>query len=254
MAEPEQRRVAVVTGGGQGLGRETALAFSRAGHDVVIIGRTASKLEAVAAQMAGRCLPLVADLTDPDQVRAAFGRIGDTFGGIDVLVNNAASYRPFPFDTATDKDVIDMVSLSLLAPIWCTREALPLIRQRRLGDIVNISTQSVDFPQPLMIVYAAAKAALETLSRGLRYELVDEPIRVMVFQLGVVAGTQPEPDWLALQDRYVDGVTRAGIDRMFVFPGAEPSSIAASIVHAVTAPRDIYLETVVVRGTSDKQR
>jgi NAD(P)-dependent dehydrogenase (short-subunit alcohol dehydrogenase family) len=246
--------VVLVTGGGQGVGRATAVAFGAAGFDVAVVGRDMAKLEKTATLVATRCLPIAADLTDPNQVRGIFARIEAKLGGLDALVNNAAARDPVPFETATDADIRGSIENTLLAPIWCTRAAIPLMRRRGRGDIVNVSSQSVEVPQPLMIVYAAAKAGLETLSKGLRNELVDEPIRITLVQLGVVAGSELNEVWRQQRDRYIAGATRAGIDRLFVTPGASPESIAASIVHVATSPRDIYLETVIVRGTSPEQR
>jgi NAD(P)-dependent dehydrogenase (short-subunit alcohol dehydrogenase family) len=242
-------RVVVVTGGGQGLGRATAIAFSAAGYDVAVIGRTASKLEETVAVLGGRGLSVIADVTQPDQVRRAFSEIVAAFGGVDVLINNAASYSPFRFETAADDDIGRMISQSLVAPMYCIREALPLMRRRGAGDIVNISSQSADTPQPFMIVYGAAKAAIEALGRGLRNELRGEPYRIVTFQVGVIANSTVDPNWLRQKEDYLAALERSGIGPLFTFPGASPESLAASIVHVVSAPRDIYLETVVARGT-----
>lgn len=248
------RPAVLVTGGGQGVGRATAIAFGAAGWDVAIAGRTLSKLEETAGLVEGLCLPIAADLADADQVRGVFARIEAEFGGLDALVNNAAARQPFPFDTASDAEIRRTVEHSLLAPMWCVRAAIPMMRRRGRGDIVNVSSQSVETPQPLLIVYAAAKAGLETFSRGLRNELAGEPIRTTVIQLGVVAGSEFSDDWRKHRDAYVRKATRAGVDRLFITPGASPESIAAAILHTVTSPRDLLVETVVVRGTSPEQR
>ncbi|MFC3173687.1 SDR family oxidoreductase [Novosphingobium bradum] len=240
-------KVAVVTGAGQGLGRALAIALSEAGFKVALLGRTLAKLEATAALCPGECLPLSCDLIDPDRVREAFARIVARFGRVDVLVNNAASYAAFPLDGATDSQIIDVVHQSLVAPMFCAREAIARMRATG-GDIVNISTQSVISPQPLMIVYAAAKGGLEIFSRGLRNELRGENIRVLTVQLGVVAGTVVDDLAEDVRERYGQALRNAGLDRAFVFPGSEPADIAASVVHAVTAPRTTIIEDIVIRG------
>ena len=154
---------------------------------MAVIGRAASKLDETISQMTGSGPAVAAGLTDSDAVRTAFASVVAVFGAIDVLVNGAASYSPFPIDRGTDAQIVDVVTRIFIASIYCTREAVKLMRQRGGGDIVNISSQSVETPQPYMSVYAAAKGAVEVLSRGLRYELTGENIRVMVFQLGIVA-------------------------------------------------------------------
>lgn len=241
-------KVAAVTGAGKGLGRETAIALSRAGFAVAMIGRTLATLEQTGAMLAGPYLAVAADLTDPDQVRGAFGRIAEELGGVDVLVNNAASYAAFPIDQASDGQILDVIHQSLVAPIFCIRAAIPLMRARGAGDIVNISTQSVDVPQPYMIVYGAAKAGVEALSRGLRYELRKEPIRTIVVNLGAIAGTVPDAQWLAQQAEFGAALKRSGLSDMFILPGTQATSIAATIVHAVTAPRDAHIQTIEIRG------
>jgi meso-butanediol dehydrogenase / (S,S)-butanediol dehydrogenase / diacetyl reductase len=206
-------------------------------------------LEETVDMLSGHGIRVVADLTDPNQVRAAFATVVKTFGGVDALINNAASYSPFPFEEATDDEISGMIAQSLVAPIYCMREVLPLMRRRGMGDIVNISSQSVDTPQPFMIIYAAAKGAIETLSRGLRNEYRGEPFRFITFQIGVVANSLIDPKWSRQRDRYIEAVERCGLDKTFIVPGASPQSLAASIVHAVTAPRDISIQLIEARGT-----
>jgi NAD(P)-dependent dehydrogenase (short-subunit alcohol dehydrogenase family) len=243
-----QGRVVAVTGAGQGLGRAIAVAFSDAGFDVALFGRTQSKLDAAATLLKGRSLSVVADLTAPDQVRAGFARMVEALGGLDVLVNNAGGFVPFPIDLGTDDEILNIVQQNFLAPIYCIREAIGLMRARGAGDIVNITSQSAQTPQPHMIVYGAAKAGVEALSRGLRAELRGEPIRVMTLQPGVIAGTELDPAWADRMQAYAAAQAKGGMEKTFAFPGASPQSIAAAIVHAVCAPRDICLQTIEARG------
>jgi NAD(P)-dependent dehydrogenase (short-subunit alcohol dehydrogenase family) len=246
---PETQQVVAIGGAGQGLGRALAIGFSRAGYRVVLIGRTLAKLEQTQALLPGGAgLIVAADLTDPDQVRSAFARIESECGGLDVLINNSGSYRPFRFDQATDEEIRESVNQNFMAPVWSIRAAIPLLRRRGAGDIVNVSTQSVDTPQPYMIIYAAAKAALEALARGLRNEFFGEPIRILTVTLGVIADSVIDPKWLDHQDAYLAALKRCGLEQTFVFPGATPESITASVLHAVAAPRDIYLQQIDVRG------
>lgn len=241
-------KVAIVTGGGQGLGRGITLALSEAGFRVAILGRTLAKLEATADLCSGQCLPVACDLTDPDQVRAAFAQVDKAWGRLDVLVNNAASYAAFDLTEARDEQIVDVVTQSLIAPMFCARQAVIAMRESGGGDIVNISTQSVLTPQPTMIVYSAAKGGLDVFSQGLRNEFRGENIRVLTVQIGVVADSvldTSDPEGAA---KYMAGLQKAGLEKAFVFPGSKPADIAASIVHAVTAPRNTVIEQIVIRG------
>jgi NAD(P)-dependent dehydrogenase (short-subunit alcohol dehydrogenase family) len=244
----DRKRVAVVTGAGQGLGRSVALALSAQGIQVAAIGRTESKLNDTVAHASGKAIAVAADLTDPEQVRRAFKSVAEQLGGIDIMVNCAAEYSPFRVDEATDAQIINMVAVSLTATIFCMREAIHYMRKRGAGDIVNVTTQSVVLPQPFMTVYAAAKAGVETISEGLRYELKGEDIRVVVCQIGVIANTITKPGFNELQDRMMSSWSKTGVGPMYAFPGSEPETIAASIVHAVNAPRDTYIQTIQLRG------
>jgi NAD(P)-dependent dehydrogenase (short-subunit alcohol dehydrogenase family) len=242
--------VAVVTGAGQGLGRATAIALSAAGIEVAAVGRTRPKLEDTVGRLAGKGLAVAADLTDPDQVAKAFHTVVERFGGVDILVNCAAEYGPFRVDEATDHQITNMVAQSLTSPIFCMREAIGHMRLRGGGDIVNISTQSAELPQPFMAVYGAAKAGIETLSQGLRYELKGEDFRIIVCQIGIIADTAAKPGsgWEELGERISASWQMTGIGPMYPLPGTPPDGIAAAIVHAVTAPREVYLQTIKIRA------
>jgi NAD(P)-dependent dehydrogenase (short-subunit alcohol dehydrogenase family) len=243
-------RIAFVTGAGKGLGRTTALALSAAGITVAAVGRTRSKLDATVARLPGRGIAVAADLTDPDQVRRAFQEVEDALGGVDILVSCAAEYSPFRIDEASDFQITNMVAQSLTSAIFLTREAVNRMRPRGGGDIVHISTQSAELPQPFMAVYGAAKAGVEVLCQGLRYELKGEDFRVVVCQVGGIADTEVEPGttWETHAARLAESWERTGIGPMYPPPGIHSTGIAAAIVHAVTAPRDVHIHTIRLRG------
>jgi NAD(P)-dependent dehydrogenase (short-subunit alcohol dehydrogenase family) len=246
----ERSRVAVVTGAGQGLGRAVARALCAAGVEVAAVGRTLSKLDDTLEQLRGRGITIAADLTDPEQVRRTFQAAADRLGGVDILVHCAADYDPFRLDEASDAQITNMVAQSLTSAIFCTREAIKLMRPRGGGDIVHISTQSAELPQPFMAVYGAAKAGVEALCQGVRFELKGEDFRVIVCQIGIIADTVTRPDsgWVTMGERISEAWRRTGVGPMYPFPGTPPDGIAAAIVHAVTAPRDVYAQTIKLRG------
>jgi NAD(P)-dependent dehydrogenase (short-subunit alcohol dehydrogenase family) len=247
-----KQRVAVVTGGGQGLGRETAIALSRAGLVVAVVGRTQAKLDETLAMLDGRGLAVAADLASGEQNRTAFGRIAEELGGIGVLINNAAIYAPCRLDEASDEQIESMIGNSFTGPVFSLREAVRHMRiGGRGGDIVNITSQSVQMPQPFMTVYSAAKAALETMSHGLRNELRGEPFRITNFSVGVIRQESSDQIWTSpeFKERVIQGFVDSGVAPFFTFPGTTPQSLAASIVHAVTAPPDIYIERIDARGS-----
>jgi len=244
----EKSRVALVTGAGQGLGRAMAIALSKAGLAVAAVGRTAGKLDETVAMLDGKGLAIAADLADPDQVRRVFKTAVGEFGRVDVLINCAADYGPFRLDEASDAQITAMIGNSMLSAIFCMREAINAMRAIGGGDIVNISTQSVEMPQPFMTVYAGVKSAIETISQGLRYELKGEDFRIMVCQIGAISDAVPNPAFVAMKDRVLESWQRTGIISMYAFPGTPTEGIAAAVVHAVTAPRNVYTPLIKLRG------
>ena len=240
---------AIVTGAGQGVGRATAIALAGAGYKVALLGRTLEKLEATCAAMAGNGIPIPTDIADPQEVVRAFRAAVAAMGGLDVLVNCVADYSPYRIDEATDDQIYQTISTSLSSAIYCAREAIVHMRAGGGGDIVNVSSQSAEMPQPFMTVYGACKAGLEAFSQGLRYELDGEGFRVIVCQLGVVRETAPNPRHVRPGERKEALWARTGIDKMYRFPGSLPSSVAAAIVQAIATPRDTCIETLRLRGT-----
>ncbi len=248
----QDRKVAVVTGAGQGLGQATAIALAATGMDIALVGRTRAKLEATAAMVSGRTEIVVADLVDGDQVAAAFQQVMESMGRVDVLINNAAIYNPFRLDSASNDQIESMIANSFTAPVFCMREAINCIRAgRRGGDIVNVTSQSIQMPQPYMAVYSAAKAAVDTMSRGLRTELRGEPFRITNFSVGVIESENSHKIWTSREfmEEVTGAFVKSGVAPFFTSPGSSPESLANTIVHIVTAAADICLEQVDARGS-----
>jgi NAD(P)-dependent dehydrogenase (short-subunit alcohol dehydrogenase family) len=240
---------AVVTGGGMGLGRATAIGLAQAGYNVAVIGRTKSKCDETAALIGEHCLSVQADLVDPAQVAAAFRQVDDRFGRVDVLVNNAAAYRIFLVEKATDTEIDEVVNGTLKAAIYCIREAIPRMRALGGGDIVNVSSESVRLPAPYLLVYAGAKAALETLTAGLRGELKGSGIRSMIFQAGVITEHSSTNASVSseLSDAFTERFVNGGFAQHYSPPGLTPEVMAVSLVQMITAPRPANVEFMSMR-------
>ncbi|OLZ67877.1 ketoreductase [Streptomyces sp. IMTB 2501] len=183
--EPTQEpRTVLVTGAGTGIGRATARAFAAEGARVVAVGRRAAPL-AETADGHPDITPLTADLTAEDGpetvVRAALER----HGRIDVLVHNAAVVNSDTLRTYTRTSVRPLLETNLLAPVLLTQAALPALEDSR-GVVVNVTTAVGQRGWPGNSLYAAGKAALETLTRSWAVELAPLGIRVVAVAPGAI--------------------------------------------------------------------
>ena len=175
----------IVTGAGTGIGAATARRLGRLGWSVVLVGRRRALVEAVAAEIGGNGLALADDLADPAAPKRIVAAAIERFGGIDALVNNAATIKVMPVE-AYPLDVLDLHwAVNIRAPFLMIQAALPSLRDRR-GAIVNISSSSGTILRPGQSVYGMSKAALDYLTRSLAGELAPSRVRVNGLALGPV--------------------------------------------------------------------
>jgi NAD(P)-dependent dehydrogenase (short-subunit alcohol dehydrogenase family) len=181
-------KVAVVTGASSGSGVGIAQRFTEEGATVFMLARGKERLEATAASFGERAIPVPTDLGDPDSVRAAFAEVQNRFGKLDILINNAAIYRPTPVEKLSDLDIAQTFNTNLLGVVYTCREAIPLMRAAGCGDIVNVSSESTIDPFPYLSVYVASKAGLEAFTPILAEEVRDDDIRVTTLVQGTAQG------------------------------------------------------------------
>jgi NAD(P)-dependent dehydrogenase (short-subunit alcohol dehydrogenase family) len=236
-------KVAVVTGASQGIGASIARVLHGAGMAVALLARSEDKLIALADELAGDTLAVPCDVGDPDSVRAAFATVGERFGRLDALVNNAGSIGMSLLADADDAHVTSIVTVNLLGPIWCSRAAIPLLDAAGGGDIVNISSRAVELARPYLSVYAATKGGLETFTRTLAAEVRPQGIRVSAIRVGPTASA-PAPTG----DVDVSGVTEEWIARGGPPPEAPApvESVAEAVLFIVSRPRSWRVPTLVV--------
>jgi len=165
-------KVAIVTGGGTGIGRAVALALAGEGYAVVVAGRRKEPLEAVAAEgskLGATILGVPTDVSDAKSVRALFERTVATFGRLDLLFNNAgASAPPVPLEDLTFEQWKTVVDVNLTGAFLCTQEAIKVMKnqQPRGGRIVNNGSISAHAPRPNSAPYTATKHAITGLTRS----------------------------------------------------------------------------------------
>jgi NAD(P)-dependent dehydrogenase (short-subunit alcohol dehydrogenase family) len=171
MEHPLEGKVALVTGGSRGLGREMALAFAEAGADVVIVSRKISGCEALAAEIekttGRRALPYAAHVGDWTGLSALVDGVYETFGRLDVVVNNAGIAPLYPSLEEVTEELFDkVIQVNLKGPFRLTALAGARMVKAGGGSIINISSVASVRPVPTDLPYAAAKAGLNTLTAG----------------------------------------------------------------------------------------
>lgn len=138
-----EAKVAIVTGGGTGIGRGIALEFAREGASVAICGRSPSSLQKVAAEieaLGGKCLALTADVGMKAQVQKLVKQTLDRFGQIDILVNNAAIIRATTIQETSEKDWDEVIGINLKGVFLCIQGVAQHMKERKSGKIINISS------------------------------------------------------------------------------------------------------------------
>ncbi len=239
-----QGTVALVTGGGTGIGRATSLALARRGAAVAVnYSRSRDEAEATVRDITaarGRALAVQADVSDDRAVRALVATVVDHFGGVDLLVNNAATTQYIALqdlDGATDEVWDAILALNVKGPFYCARAVAPHMRARGRGAIVNIGSIAGLTGDGSSLPYAVSKAALAGLTRSLARALAPE-IRVCNVAPGIV-----ETRWTQGREDHVRRLSAAAPLRRT----ASPEDVA-ELVCALLANDAVTGQTVPIDG------
>jgi NAD(P)-dependent dehydrogenase (short-subunit alcohol dehydrogenase family) len=247
-------KVAVVTGATSGSGRAIARRFADEGARVFLLARGPERLKELEGAIGKGSVGMVVDVGDADAVRTAFAQIGDDEGRLDILVNNAALYRPCPIESLTDDEISLQVRTNFLGPVHTCRAAIPLMRAAGCGDIVNTSSETTLDPFPHLSMYSATKAALEMFTRTLAIELGDEDIRVTNLVQGVAFGEGGGSSGWSWDPELAEQATALWEERGYLRRvggtrgGQSVESIAEVHVFIVTRPRGQKLDTIFCRA------
>jgi NAD(P)-dependent dehydrogenase (short-subunit alcohol dehydrogenase family) len=183
-------QVAIVTGASQGIGRAIAQRCAQEGAKVALVARTASKLEAVAAEIrdgGGVALAIPADVTDRAAVKAMADRAEADLGPVDLLVNNAGAFYAIGPSWEVDPGTWwSDVTINLLGVFLCCREVVPEMVARGQGRIINLIGGGTEAPLPYGSAYAASKAAVMRLTETLAVELKEHGVFVFALRPGFV--------------------------------------------------------------------
>jgi NAD(P)-dependent dehydrogenase (short-subunit alcohol dehydrogenase family) len=249
MSNSMEGKIAVVAGASTGVGRATAVRLARDGATVVLLARRKLLLDEVVEMIGENAVPIVTDVTSSPEVHAAFDQIAAQFGHIDVLINSAGASRIRLIEEASDEDIAVTINTNLVAPIYTTRSAIPLLRAAGGGDIMNISSEITLDHMPMMTLYAATKRGLNGFTEAMSKELRRECIRVTLVILGAVGDTAIHENFSPgdLEKAWPLWEADGYLTRM---SGTEllTSATVADVLHdVITQPPELMMDVVHVR-------
>jgi NAD(P)-dependent dehydrogenase (short-subunit alcohol dehydrogenase family) len=184
-------KIALVTGGGRGIGRAVAFAFAREGAEIAVVARTDAEVERVAADVRDECgvrtMHATCDVSDAESVRRAFAVVAETFGrGADILVNNAGIAESAPVMRTDDAHWRRHLAVNLDGTFYCTRAALPAMIERGWGRIINVASIAGKTGAPYIAAYAASKHGVLGLTRSVALEVAAKGVTVNAICPGYV--------------------------------------------------------------------
>jgi NAD(P)-dependent dehydrogenase (short-subunit alcohol dehydrogenase family) len=194
-------RTCLVTGASRGIGAAIAARLADDGHRVALLGRDAAALETVVAGRPSSFLAVPADVTDPDQVEAAFARVEAAWGPVEVLVSNAGNGAAAPLTQTSDELWARMIDLNLTAPFRLVRRAVPAMVERGWGRIVVVASVVAKRGEAQVAAYTAAKHGALGLVRAAAAELARTGVTVNAVCPGYVDTPMTDATVAAIADR-----------------------------------------------------
>ena len=240
------KKVAIVTGGGTGIGRHTVLALLREGYSVVVAGRRLEPLQATlreSGDLAAQALVVQADVSNPDSVKALFAKALDAFGRLDLLFNNAGTGAPpVSLEALTLEQWQSVVDVNLTGAFLCTREAMRIMKNQNPmgGRIINNGSISAQTPRPNSAPYTATKHAMTGLTKstaldGRKYDIACGQIDV------------------GNADTRMAARMREGIEQpdgsVRVEPVMDTEHVAEAVVHMANLPLDANILFMTIMAT-----
>lgn len=243
-------KVAIVTGAAQGIGAAYARALSDEGAKVSLLDLAdASGVASAITAAGGGAMATVADVSDAYAVAAAVERTVEAFGGVDILVNNAALFATLtlkPFNDISSAEWDRVMAVNVRGAFECARAVVPHMRAHRYGKIVNIASATVFKGTPMMAHYVASKGALIAFTRALAREVGDDGIRVNCLAPGLVMS-----EGVRANAEYGGALVTANIASRALKREALPADLTGAVVFLVSPSSDFITgQTLVVDGGS----
>ena len=239
-------KVAIITGAGSGIGRESALALLRAGYAVALAGRRAERLEETvqaAGEAGSRALAVPTDVADADSIRALFAKTQERFGRLDVLFNNAGTGAPpIPLEDLTYEQWKTVVDINLTGAFVCTQEAFKIMKAQDPmgGRIINNGSISATTPRPNSAPYTSTKHAMTGLTKSTSLDGRKYNIACGQIDIGNAA--------TEMTQRMQGGVLQAHGEVM-VEPTMNVAHVAEAVVYMAGLPLDANVQFITVMAT-----
>jgi NADP-dependent 3-hydroxy acid dehydrogenase YdfG len=241
---PIKDKIIAITGASSGIGEATALILAEHGARIVLGARRTDRLEDLARRIrerGGEAIHLAVDVKKRADLEALVALACDTYGRLDVLINNAGIGPISPMDELRVEDWEEMIDVNIKGPLYGIAAALPVFRRQGFGHFVNtLSTAGITI-KPTMAVYAGTKNAMRTIAEGLRQE-AGPNLRVTNISPGFIKTNFAD----SLTSPTVKAVITASMEEMAITPDA----IARAIAFAIEQPADVDVGDIVIRPTA----
>jgi NAD(P)-dependent dehydrogenase (short-subunit alcohol dehydrogenase family) len=240
-----EKRVAIVTGAGSGIGKSAALALIKDGYYVGLVGRRKDMLEKTAAESGAkdRTLILAADITKDEQVKDVFAKTKSAWGRLDVLFNNAGMGAPaVPMEDLPLETWKAVVDINLNAMFFCCQEAIRIMKAQdpKGGRIINNGSISAHAPRPMSVAYTATKHAVTGLTKCISLDCRKHEIACGQIDIGNAATEMTE--------RMTKGVPQAN-GTMMVEPRMDVAHVGAAVLHMANLPLESNVQFMTIMAT-----
>ena len=244
MSNNIEGKVVVITGASSGLGEATARHLSAQGATVVLGARRADRIDALAKELAqhgGKALAVPTDVTDHAQVKRLVDAAVETYGRVDVLINNAGLMPHSPLERVKIEDWDRTIDVNLKGVLYGIGAALPHMQRQKSGHIINVSSVAGHKVRAGGAVYSAVKTAVRVLTEGLRQEVKPYNIRTTIISPGAVAteliDSITEPDIADAARKFVEDIA------------IDASAFARTVAFAIEQPDDVDINEILFRPT-----
>jgi NADP-dependent 3-hydroxy acid dehydrogenase YdfG len=239
-----ERKVVVITGASSGLGEATARHLSEQGATVALGARRLDRLKSLADQLVrggGKALAMAIDVVHRDQVQKLVDAAVQTYGRVDVMINNAGLMPQAPLERLKVDEWDRMIDVNIKGVLYGIAAALPYMQRQKAGHFINVSSVAGHRVGPGFTVYAATKHAVRALSEGLRQEVKPYNIRTTVISPGAVATELP--------NSVTDPAAAERIRKFYAEVAVPADSFARAVAFAIGQPDDVDINEILFRPT-----